>query len=208
METMLRIGWDDEDLSGGEGDGLIGRQTVPVATDNHTNAVGRVGVLGLVGVGGNVEEIEAGIAPADRGDEERVGAAIDVAKAPLFFDGATEMEEAGEAFVGHTDSRSPGDPGGAGNGGIHPGVERVLDMIEFQSGRAISHIEKMGAVRGELQGLVGPAVKRGGEGFCVGLFPAKTVRSFDGDERIWHRMIWPRCGGLGKAADDVFVDHL
>jgi len=58
----------------------------------------------LVGVGRNVEEVEAGIAPANRRDKEGVGAAVDVLEATAFLDGPAEMKKALVAEAGYRDS--------------------------------------------------------------------------------------------------------
>lgn len=146
VKAVLRFGGDDEDLPGYERGVAVRSNAVTVAADDDTNPVGGMGVLGLVGVGGNVQEVEAGISPADRRDEEGVGAAIDVAKATGFFDGAAEVKESAEGNSGHDNSRATGNFTQTGNGGIHSGGKREFMVLKPKGGLAMRHKEEVGSV--------------------------------------------------------------
>ncbi len=91
--------------------------------------------------------------------KNRVGAAINVAEAPLFFDWSTEVEKSVKTFPGDGDSGPTRDLARSGNRGIHSGWQRELQIQEAKSGLSFGHEKKVGNVIKKVEAVSRPTIE-------------------------------------------------
>ena len=93
VEAVEGVGRDDPDVAGGEWEFGVVVAAGAVSVGDGSAANGGMGVGGLVDAWWEVEEVEAGVAESGWGEEEGVGAAVDVSEASGGFDRASECAE-------------------------------------------------------------------------------------------------------------------
>ena len=114
-------------------------------------------VASLTGAGRDVEQVEARVAEHDGRDEERIGAAVDVAQPAQFFDRAAQHEEPAVAEARGDDAAAAFDAGCAGEREIHPGYSGVGLGGEVDGGVSLDEGE-VGGVGGQVEFAV-PALE-------------------------------------------------
>lgn len=159
VKAVLRFLRNNKDQAGDERDFAIRSDAMTSAADNDADPVGGVGVLGLVGIGRNVKKVETWISPANRRDEERVGAAINVAEATFFFDRSTEVEKSAKTFPGDGDSVPTRNLARSGNRGIHSGCQRELQIKEAKGGLSFGYEKEVGAVIRKVEAVSRPTTE-------------------------------------------------